>query len=49
LVCDNENNPISMRKDTSDLYEFTYDLRVFEERYNVLMIQSGRCGLLHAN
>jgi len=47
-ICDSSGNPISFRKNTANLYDYTYDLTVFEERYNVLMIQSGRCGLLHA-
>jgi len=47
-ICDSSNNPISFRKNVASLYDFTYDLTIFEERYNVLMIQSGRCGLLHA-
>jgi len=48
FICDSSGNPISFRKNVANLYEFTYDLTIFEERYNVLMIQSGRCGLLHA-
>ena len=48
FICDGSGNPISFRKNVADLYDFTYDLTIFEERYNVLMIQSGRCGLLHA-
>jgi len=48
FICDSSGNPIQFRKNLASLYKFTYDLTVFEERYNVLMIQSGRCGLLHA-
>ena len=48
FICDSSGNPISFRKNTANLYDFTYDLTVFEERYNVVMIQSGRIGLLHA-
>jgi hypothetical protein len=48
FICDASGNPIQFRKNLASLYNFTYDLRMFEERYNVLMIQSGRCGLLHA-
>ena len=47
-ICDTSGNPISFRKNLASLYDYTYDLVIFEERYNVLMIQSGRCGLLHA-
>lgn len=47
-ICDLSNNPIGFRKNISKLNTYTFDLVVFEERYNVLMIQSGRIGLLHA-
>ena len=30
------------------LNTYNYDMVVFEERFNVIMIQSGRIGLLHA-
>jgi hypothetical protein len=26
----------------------SFDLRIFEERYNIMVIQGGRCGLMHA-
>lgn len=48
FICDTQGNPIQFRKNLASLYTYTYDLRIFEERYNVLMVQSGRCGLLHA-
>ena len=47
-ICDLSNNPIGFRKNISKLNTYTFDLVVFEERYNVMMIQSGRIGLLHA-
>mgnify|MGYP001437053582 CR=1 FL=1 len=47
-ICDLSGNPIGFRKNVAKLNTYTYDLAVFEERYNVLMIQSGRIGLLHA-
>ena len=37
------NNLIKTKLNT-----YNYDLVIFEERYNVIMIQSGRIGLLHA-
>ena len=47
-ICDLSGNPIGFRKNVAKLNSYTYDLVVFEERYNVIMIQSGRIGLLHA-
>lgn len=47
-ICDLSGNAIGFRKNISKLNTYTYDLVVFEERYNVIMIQSGRIGLLHA-
>ena len=48
FICDNEGNAIGFRKKTSNLNEYSYDLRIFEERYNIMIIQGGRVGLLHA-
>lgn len=48
IICDTNNNPIGFRKSTSDLTEYTYDLKVFEERYNMLIIMGGRGELLQA-
>jgi len=47
-ICDLSGNPIGFRKNVAKLNTYTYDLAIFEERYNVIMIQSGRIGLLHA-
>ncbi len=47
-ICDLSGNPIGFRKNVAKLNTYTYDLVIFEERYNVVMIQSGRIGLLHA-
>ena len=45
-ICDASSNPIGFRKNTGSLNSYNYDLRVFEERYNVLIIKSGRAGLM---
>ena len=47
-VCDTDSNPIGFRKNSGNLNTFNYDLRVFEERYNVVLIKSGRIGLMMA-
>ena len=48
IICYTNNNPIGFRKTTSDLNEYSYDLKVFEERYNMLIIMGGRGELLQA-
>ena len=48
IICDTNNNPIGFRKSTADLTEYSYDLKIFEERYNMLIITGGRGDLLQA-
>lgn len=48
FICDTSSNPIGFRKTTASLNTYNYDLRIFEERYNVLVIKSGRIGLMMA-
>jgi hypothetical protein len=48
FICDNEGNAIGFRKTTGKLNEYNFDLRIFEERYNVMIITGGKVGLLHA-
>ena len=47
-ICDLSGNAIGFRKQTAALDTYSFDLRVFEERYNILSIQGGRIGLMHA-
>ena len=47
-ICDADGNIIGVRKSSTDLYEYNYDLRVFEERYNVVVITGGNIGLMWA-
>ena len=47
-ICDLEGNAIGFRKSTAILNEYNFDLKIFEERYNIINIAGGRLGLLHA-
>ena len=47
-ICDLEGNAIGFRKSTAILNEYNFDLKIFEERYNIINITGGRLGLLHA-
>ena len=47
VQCD-ETGPISFTKTAADMFEYTYNLYIIEERFNVLTFMSGNCGLKFA-
>ena len=47
-VCDDDNNIIGINKPVWNMYKYTYDLTVMEERYNVLTFMSGNASLMYA-
>jgi hypothetical protein len=47
-ICDDQGNIIGTRKTTWVLNKYNYDLVVFEERINKIIITGGMCGLLYA-
>ena len=47
-ICDEDDNPIGVRKPIWDVYQYNYDLTVLEERYNIVHFISGNCSLLYA-
>ncbi len=47
-VCDSEGNLVGINKSIWDMYEYSYDLTVLEERYNVLSFTSGNASLMYA-
>lgn len=49
VICDNDGIPLSVSsKQSWQLYQYNYNLTVFEERYNVLSFVSGNAGMLYA-
>ena len=48
IVCDLSGNPIGIRKSNFQLYDYNYNLILFEERYNVLSFIGGNCGMLYS-
>lgn len=44
----NGNQIIGVNKESFRLYKYTYDLRLFEEKYNVVTFVAGNCGLMFA-
>jgi len=48
VICDANNNPIGVSKQNWRLYEYTFNMTLFEERYNILSFIGGNCGMLYA-
>ena len=48
VICDGNGNPIGTSKLNWQLFEYNYNMHVFEERYNVLSFIGGNCGMLYA-
>ena len=48
VECDNNGDIIGVTKSQSSVYEYTYDLILIEERYNMFTIANGMCGLTYA-
>ena len=48
VICDIEGNPVRVNKQNWRLYEYNYNMIVFEERYNVLSFIGGNCGMLYS-
>ena len=46
VVCDDDTNPIGVNKPTWRLYDYNYNLHLMEERYNILIFESGNAGLM---
>jgi hypothetical protein len=47
--CDANGNPIAVStKPGWAIYKYNYDIRIFEERYNILSFIGGNCGLMYA-
>ena len=47
-ICDDEGNIIGTNKSSWRLFDYNYNLTVFEERYNILSFVSGQCGMMNA-
>lgn len=47
-VCDSDGNVVGINKPVWRIYQYTYDLVVMEERYNILKFSSGNAALAYA-
>lgn len=48
VICGTDGQPIGVRKSTWQLYDYNYNMTLYEERYNILSFISGNCGMLYA-
>ena len=48
VVCDTEGEVIGVDQKTQDMFEYTFDLDVYEERYNIIIINNGMIGTFFA-
>lgn len=48
LICDTSGNPIGIRKSNWKLFEYNYNMTLYEERYNILSFINGNCGMTYA-
>ena len=48
IICDANGTAIGVRKSNWKLYEYNYNMTLYEERYNVLSFVGGNCGMMHA-
>jgi hypothetical protein len=48
VICDGNGNVIGITKLNWKLYEYNFNMTLFEERYNVLSFIGGNCGMLYA-
>lgn len=48
IVCDGTGNVLGVKKQNWRLFEYTFNLKVFEERYNVLSFIDGNAGMLYS-
>ena len=48
VACDGSGNIVSVDKTRENIYDYTYDLTVLEERYNILTFSAGNAALSYA-
>jgi hypothetical protein len=48
VICDGNGVPIATNKSNWRLYDYNYNMTLFEERYNIISFIGGNCGTLYA-
>ena len=48
IICDGNGNLVGIQKSNWRLYEYNYNLVLYEERYNILSFIGGNCGMMYS-
>jgi hypothetical protein len=48
VICNLDGQPIGIRSTNWKLYDYNYNMKLFEERYNILSFIGGNCAMLYA-
>jgi hypothetical protein len=48
IICDDNGNLVGIQKSNWRLYEYNYNLVLYEERYNILSFIGGNCGMMYS-
>lgn len=48
IICGADGIPIGTAKNNWQLFEYNYNMKIFEERYNIISFVGGNCGMLYA-
>ena len=48
VICNADGQTIGVSKQNWRLYDYTFNMTVFEERYNILSFVGGSCGMMYA-
>lgn len=48
VICNVDGQPIGIRSTNWKLYDYNYNMKLFEERYNILSFIGGNCAMLYA-
>jgi hypothetical protein len=47
-ICDENGTVIGINKPSWIIYDYTYVMRLYEEKYNIVTFSSGNCGLMYS-
>ncbi len=48
VICNDDGDPVGVRKNNWRLFDYNYNLVLYEERYNIVSIIGGNCALMYA-
>ena len=49
IICSGDGELLGIRQDSNEIFDYNYDFKVFEERYNVMTISNGSINMMLTN